>query len=460
MNNSDFINQPIRGILFRLAIPAAMGHLFNTLYQIVDTYYAGIISADAIAAISLSYPIFFVILAVGYGFSTGGTALIANELGKNNKEKARLYAGQLFSLSIILALFLTIGGLKLAPLMLTVLGATNDYLNISLSYLNVIICGTIFFILVLNFSAVLNARGDTKTYRNFLIVGFSLNLILNPVLMFGWIGLPALKFQGIALATVIIQLIGTLYLGSRIAKEYLFHKGFLSMLVPKKEFLDLIRQGLPAAFNMMTMSINLFTITYYVSYFGKENVAAFGIGSRIESISFLAILGLNIATLSIVGRNNGAGRMDRVAATLKLVQKYGFIWVSISSTIYILFATSLIGLFTSKFVVISVGAGYLRFGALMSWAYVLLLINVSALQGMKKPSIGLWVSLYRHIIAPNIVFYLLTRVFAFGVEGIWIGLFMINWTGAIFIWFYTRRIIRKAQSLQKISNNISILPIG
>ncbi|MBT4289027.1 MAG: hypothetical protein HOD92_17005 [Deltaproteobacteria bacterium] len=120
----------------------------------------------------------------------------------------------------------------------------------------------------------------------------------------------------------------------------------------------------------------------------------------------------------MVGHNNGAGRIDRVMETLKLSLKYGFVLVSISSAFYILLATPLVGLFTSDLEVINVGAGYLRIAALMSWAYVLLLINVSALQGMKKPSIGVWVSLYRHIIAPNIVFYLLTRVFPFGVEGV------------------------------------------
>ena len=446
MNNSDFINQPIRKLIIKLAVPAALGYLFNTFYQIVDTYYAGIVSSDAIAALNLSYPIYFVIMAVGYGFSSGGTALIANELGKNNKAKARLYAGQLISLCFILTVLLTFLGLKMAPRLLTTLGATDGYLKISLSYINVIITGTIFFILVLNFSAILNAKGDTKTYRNFLMVGFFLNLIFNPALMYGWIGLPALNFQGIALATVIIQLIGTLYLGSRIAKEYLFHSGFFKTLIPQKEFLDLIKQGVPAAFNMMTMSINLFTITYYVSYFGKENVAAFGIGARIEDVSFLAILGLMTATLSIVGHNNGAGRIDRVLETLKLSLKYGFVIVSISSAIYLLLATPLVGLFTSDLEVVDVGAGYLRIAALMSWAYVLLLINVSTLQGMKKPSIGVWVSLYRHIIAPNIVFYLLTKVFSLGVEGIWFGLFFINWIGALSIWFYTRKMLRKVKS--------------
>ena len=113
--NNDLITKPIPGLIAKLAIPASIGMFFNTMYNVVDTYFSGLISTEAIAALSLSFPVFFVILAIGFGISTGATALIANALGAGDEKKARLYAIQSVSFTVLLSMALMLIGLFAAP---------------------------------------------------------------------------------------------------------------------------------------------------------------------------------------------------------------------------------------------------------------------------------------------------------------------------------------------------------
>src|SRR3989338_1665443 len=129
---------PIPKLIRTIAIPACIGFFFNTMYNVVDTYFGGLHSTEGLAALSLSFPVFFLIIAIGSGISGGLTALIAHTLGERNREKALLYVEQGISFSVILAVLLTILGLMAAPPLFRLLGATENYLALALSYIDVI----------------------------------------------------------------------------------------------------------------------------------------------------------------------------------------------------------------------------------------------------------------------------------------------------------------------------------
>ena len=167
--DNGLTTKPIPGLIAQLAIPASIGMFFNTMYNVVDTYFSGLISTEAIAALSLSLPSIFVILAIGFGISTGATALIANTLGAGDEKKAQRYAIQSVSFTFLLSMALTLIGFFAAPYLFRFLGASGTYLAISLSYINIIICGLVFFSLTFVLNAILTAQGDTKTFRNVLI---------------------------------------------------------------------------------------------------------------------------------------------------------------------------------------------------------------------------------------------------------------------------------------------------
>jgi putative MATE family efflux protein len=442
----DLVSRPIPELIRMIATPASVGYFFHTMYNVADTYFGGLISTEAVAALSLSFPVYFIILSVGNGLATGNTALIGNALGEGREDEARLYAAQGVTFGIITAAVMTVSGRLAAPWLFRLLGADDAYLDICLEYMNPLLLGVVFFILLYMFNAVLQARGDTRTFRNFLIASCLANLVLDPWFVFGGFGLPAMGIRGIALATVLLIACGAAYLGYRAARTGVIGRDFLRLAPPRaRQFLDIAHQGFPAGLNMMTIALGIFVITYFVSGFGREAVAAYGIGTRAVQIVLLPSIGLSIATLTITAQNHGAGRFDRIFATMNRTLFYGALIMAAGAVLVVALARPLIAAFTDDPLVTDIGATYLRIEAVALYGYVILSVHVSALQGVKRPLFAIWIGLGRQIAAPLIVFWLLTRELGFGVESIWWGIVAIVWTAALFALFYARRIITRAR---------------
>ena len=443
LKSLDFTSAHIPTLIRKLAVPASVGFVFNTLFNVVDTYWGGKISTSALAAMGLTFPVFFIILSMGIGMGTGTTALISQSLGAGRHDDAEKYGFQAISFSVINSVFLTILGIAIAPSLFLILGATNEYLQIAVQYMNTILSGTVFFLINSILNATLTARGDTKTYRNYLIVGFFLNVILDPWFIFGGFGFPALGIRGIGISTVLIQFIGTIYMITITRKLKIFeHAQFKDFIPTRKYFVALFGQGFPASLNMLTVAIGIFVITYFASQFGKEAVAAYGIATRIEQIALLPTIGLNIAALTLAGQNIGAGLPGRVFESWKLNIRYGLMIILIGVIAVSLFARQLMQAFTADNKVIEIGAEYLHVAVLFFFAYVFLNISVSTLQGMKKPLYAIFVGAYRQFIVPLPLFLFLAIYLGWGTKGIWWGIFVANWSAAIFTYFYTRHKIK------------------
>lgn len=441
---TDFTTTPLPKLIRSIALPSSIGLIFNTLFNVVDTYYGGLVSTTALAALSLSFPVFFIILSVGIGMGTGTTALISSSLGGGDHRKAGMYAAQSITISIINAFLLTILGVIMAPHLLELLGAKDEYLGIAVAYMNIILSGTLFFLLNSALNATLTSRGDTKTYRNFLVAGFFLNVLMDPWFMYGGLGVPAMGVGGIGFSTVIIQFLGTIYLVFKIRKRKIMEGiGWQEYIPQKKYFIDLFRQGFPASLNMLTVAIGIFVITYFAGKFGKEAVAAYGIATRIEQLALLPTIGLNISALTIAAQNLGAGLPNRIFDSWKLNITYGLLIIMVGIVSVVLFTEPLIKIFTSDPTVVMIGKEYLHVAILFFFAYIFLNISVSTLQGIKKPMYAIFVGTYRQFLVPLPLFLLLAIYLDWGTKGIWWGIFFANWSAAVFTFFYTRRKLQK-----------------
>jgi len=302
--------------------------------------------------------------------------------------------------------------------------------------------GTVFFLVLYMFNAVLNGQGETKPFRNILIVGFFLNIGLDPWFMYGGLGVPAMGVVGIALSTLVAQAVGCVYLAYKVLQSGLVSRKDLAKGLPRLgPFKEIARQGLPASVNMLTVGMGIFVITYFVSLFGKEAVAAYGSAMRVEQIVLVPSIGLNISTLTLVAQNNGARLFDRIKQTLGIALSYGAVLMGIGTVLVLIGADYLMTFFTDDPSVIRIGATYLRIDALVFYAYVVLFVHVAALQGMKRPMYALWIGLYRQIVAPAILFWLLVYAFEAGITGIWWGIFGVTWSAALFTLLYARRLI-------------------
>ena len=277
--------EPIPKLVRRIAIPACIGYFFNTMYNVVDTYFAGLISTQALASLSLSLPVYFIIIATGTGVSTGATALIANAMGAGKREEARLVRGpggffrhperagsHALRVAGFPVPFQIAGGHRRVPLH----GARlHEHAFSRDRFLH----GALYA------ECRPERSGETKPFRNFLIVGFFLNIGLDPWFMYGGLGVPAMGVVGIALATLVAQMVGCVYLAYKVVQRGLLSKQDLAKALPRLEpFKEIARQGLPASVNMLTVGMGIFVITYFVSLFGKEAVAAYGSAMRVEQI--------------------------------------------------------------------------------------------------------------------------------------------------------------------------------
>jgi putative MATE family efflux protein len=446
--DEDLVTTPIPRLIRSIAIPAGIGMLAHTMFNVVDTYFAGRFSVEAVAALSLSFPLFFIIIAVGSGLATGTTSLIGNSLGEGRDEKAQTFSVQGLVFGVSISFFLTVLGLKVAPDCFRMLGAEEQYLETCLAYMDPIFYGTFFFMLVFMANAVLQAKGDTKSYRNFLIAGSIANIGLDPWFMYGGLGVPAMGITGVAVATVLVQAGGAVYLILRAKHSGLLDLSKLSKFRPRLDiFKEIAGQGIPASINWLTVGAGIFVITYFVSWFGQQPVAAYGIATRVEQIALLPTAGLNIAALTLAAQNNGAGRFDRVReAWIKNLQ-YGF-WLMIAGTIFVYFlAEPLMAFFTPDTEVVAVGAQYLRISAFALYAYVVLFTSVSVLIGMKRPMFAVWMGLGRQVVAPCVLFYVLIRIFGVDLLGVWWGIFLIVWLAAAIAFLYAKSLIARMERL-------------
>jgi putative MATE family efflux protein len=445
---SDLTTAPIPQLLRRLAVPASVGFFFNTMYNVVDTWFAGRWSTDALAALSLTFPVFFILLALGMGASTGATALIGNALGRGDRAEAARVAAQGVVLGLALAVVVTAVGFAAAPSLYRLLGAEDRYLAICLEYLHVILAGCVFVFTFYMFNGILNSQGDTRSFRDYLLAATAANIVLDPWLMYGGLGVPSLGIRGIALATIICQGGGVIFLGRRAWRTGLLHRSTGAVWRPAWPVLkEILGQGIPSSLNMMTVAVGVFIITYFLSRFGQEAVAAYGVATRVEQMVLLPVLGLNVAVLTLTAQNVGAGHFDRVRQAVRRALVYGGVFMIFGTALVFFGARPLMDLFTDDPQVIDIGARYLRIAAFVEYAYVLLFVNTSVLQGLKKPIFALWIGLFRQLVAPITVFTLTTRVLGIGMDGIWWGIFGINWvSAALAALFALNKVNRLAES--------------
>jgi putative MATE family efflux protein len=430
--HTDLTTGSIDEHLIKLSLPAIIGYFFHTMFNVTDTYFAGIISTEALAALSLCASIFFMILAIAIGMSEALTSLVGNALGEKNSSKARHVTHNAIAFAFLLSLFLSIFGILSVPYLINALGDPS-YTAEALGYINVILYATLFFIGSFFFNALLNATGDMVSFRNVLIVTAFLNIFLNYVFVYYF----NYGVSGIAMATIISEFITMSYLFFKLQKTRL-HLSLKDFSFDAKVILELLKQGFPPSMNMFMMAFGMYIITYFVAPYGKEAVAAFGIGMRIEQIFLMPVVGLSIATLAIVSQNNGAKSYERIMPTTNLAIKYGFILSALGVAAFYIFGDFIASLLTNDTKVIEQSVLYLRICGFAFFGFVMIFIYIAMLQGIAKPAVIFPISVYRQVLAPIALFSLLALM-ELKIYSLWLGLDLIIFSSAAFLWWYSAK---------------------
>ena len=390
------------------------------MYNVVDSFYAGKISTQALAALGLSFLVFLLIIATGGGLSRGASALIANAIGSGESDQQRRYVAQSISLGLIIAVVITIVGILMSRPLFGLLGASGDYMTSAMDYMIPIFIGSVFIILSSLSNAILIAAGDSKTYSNVLIIGFFFNLVLDPWFLYGGFGLPAMGIAGIAWATVVIQMVSCLFMVSTVLRRGLLDLNPWQCLLPDmKIYREIAEQALPASFNIMSVAIGFFVTTYFLKIYGEQGVAAFGVTTRIEQIGLLPTMGLSAAIMALVGQNNGAKDFGRVRETMRVCNVVGLALNITTSVLIFVLARSLMRIFTTEAEVIDIGVNCLRIIMLVQWSYVMTSTHLAMLQAIKRPRYGFFESVLRKVLLPLPFFWLFIWIYNYEIEVVW-----------------------------------------
>ncbi len=443
---------PIWFLLKKVTIPASVGSLFQTFYNLVDTWFAGRISAEAIAAIAKSFPIYFTIIAIGIGLTAGTNTLIGNNIGAKNKKKASLFVAQSIIFAIFLSILVTFFGLNVSDFLLSVMGSDQEGIILTRKYLDVIFYGTIIVLIQISLNGTLNAQGDTKSYRNVLIFSFFLNIFLNPLFIFGYGFVPAFGIAGLAIATIVAQFVGLLYLAYKVycceLKQYLKPECF----IPKFNLLgELLYQTIPVMFSMLFIGVGIFNILYFIGKFGDLATAGYGAALRIEQVFLLPVIGLNTAVLSIGGQNFGAKNYGRLRELYKKALMFGSSFMIFAGIIIFFGAEFLVSLFTDNLEAIEHGVIYLKVAALIGPIYPVFFITTAVFQAVKKPLYSLYLSVLRLTALPFLSLWYVINIKGGDYQDIFYTILLTNWFMGIavlmFIGYFLNNVFKQNKSL-------------
>ncbi len=439
----DLLKENIPLLVRKLAIPASVGTLFQTLYNIVDTFYSGLISPEALSALSKSFPIYFIIVATSIGVTVGGTSLIGNSIGEKNEKNVSYYFTHIIIYGLITSVFITCIGLYFSEKVFNIMGSTEEITNLGLQYTNIMFYGSFLFFIVVSLNSLLHAEGDTKTYRNVLVLSFLLNIILNPILIFGFLFIPALGMMGIGLSTIIAQFIAFVIILYKVLQNPRVKKITKDFFKIRFIFLkNIFFQSMPISIAICGYAVAATFIFTYVGQTSELAVAGYGAATRIEQVVLLPILGINTAIISIIAQNYGANHFDRVKETYYVSIKYGLLLMLFSGILVYFTADIIPRLFSNDETVLEFGRKYLKIAAFILPAYPIFFLSNGFFMGLKKSNYAMLNNILRNVLVPICVFYLANYLSADFDSFFWLW-FIFQWTLSILLFSYVSYYIKK-----------------
>ena len=444
-HTADLTVGSIPGHFRRMAIPTAIGMVFTTLYNVVDSYFAGIISTDALAALAVSFHVFFILVTFGFGVNSAMGALVGNALGAGRRRYARTIACQGISYAVVASILLTVVGYAVSPFLISAVSEPGSFRDLANAYIDVLLLAAPAFIVVFSINGILGAQGDAVSMQRAQIAAFFANIALNPIMIFGIPGVfPALGFNGIALSTATSQSGVLAYMLWRLYRSELMARQRLVLYRPRlRQFREITVLALPASSAMIVMLVGAFVVQLYLKQFGPQAIAAYGVGLRIEQMLLLPAFGLTITLLPIAAQNFGAHEYERVQEAFIFCCKAGTLLMLLASLLLWVASKPAMSFFTDDPEVIRIGGNYLNVDGFMLPIYILLFAMNSLLQALKRPMFTLWIGIYRQGFGIAFFCAIFVLVFDWGTWGVWLGVAASVATGLVLAFWFTLRVARK-----------------
>lgn len=329
-------------MLFSLSIPIMVNNLIQTMYNLVDGIWVSKISSVHFAATAFVFPINFLFISLGIGIFVAGTSILSQFVGANKEEKAREYTGQIIGISIISSLIFTIVGIGFSPLIIKLMGATGDIAKYGNTYLRISFLELPFIFLFFNINAIRNALGDTVTPTILSGISAILNIILDPIFIFGF----GWGIAGAAWATVLSRALLSFY-GIKIifSKDNILRPNFKNFKFKKSILKEVMNVGFPATIGQAGAAVGFIVLNGFIVSYGTTTMAAFGMVNRVTSLISQPAMGIGAALTAIIGQNIGAGNIERAKESFKKASILALSFGIIGGVFMIVFNTGIVNFF-------------------------------------------------------------------------------------------------------------------
>ncbi len=442
------IDTPVGPTLARMTIPMMFGILSMVVFNLTDTFFVSKLGTNTLAAMSFTFPVIFVIHSIAMGLGVGVSAVISRVIGSGDYDQVRRLTTDSLALSLfVVGIFVVTGLLTVDPLF-RALGATDEIIPLIKQYMYVWYAGVLFVVIPMVGNSAIRATGDTKTPSIIMIVAMTVNLVLDPLLIFGIGPFPRMELAGAALATVIARasaLVVSLWVLA-------FREKMLSLVqLPIRHHIrswkSVLYIGLPTAGTNVIVPVAAGIIIRMVAGYGPESVAALGVATRVDPIALAVIFALSASLGPFVGQNVGAARFDRVREGMWLSQKFAFGWGIVMLLFLAAAARPIASLFSDSPEVVNTTVKYFRLVPIGYGLQSVLLLSNTALNVLKKPLHSALLILIQMFLLYIPLAHLGSRLI--GIPGIFMAAPVANCLAGIAAFLWLKRVIKREEQLLK-----------
>lgn len=439
VDNRSIFEGSINKALLKLAFPIVLAQILQSAYQLTDAFWVGRLGASQVAAVSVSSPVTFLVIALGAGLAMAGATLSAQYMGAGNQKMVNHVAAQTMLMVVISAIVLGFTGYILSPYFLTLLGVEKSVYQDALKYMHVSFVGVIFVFTYAIFQSIMRGIGQVKVPVYIVFGTVILNFFLDPLFIFGVRNFEGLGVMGAALATLVTQGIAAI-IGISI-----FFRGKHGIHLTKESFkLDFsyIKRafflGAPGSVELSARALGLMIMSFLVASFGTVTIASYGVGSTILQVVTIPAMGLSMAVSTLVGQNIGANNIERASKITVTGTIWGFVFLSLIGIFAYFFSTHLVSFFIpDDQAVIAEGSHFVRVTCL-TWGFIgVQLCVVSAFRASGNMLNTMMISIISQWVIQFPLAYILSKHTELGSTGIWLSFAITNIAMALFsvAWF-------------------------
>ncbi len=409
---------PIASSLARLALPMVVAMIAMVGFNVVDTYFVGRLGTEQLAAMGFTFPVVLVISSLSVGVGIGATATISRAIGAGDSHRTQRLTTDAVTLGLVVTVVLAVAGLLTVDPLFRALGARGEVLEYVRQYMTIWYLGVPVVIIPQVGNSAIRATGDTKTPAAIMISAMLLNVVLDPLLIFGLGPVPALGLRGAALATLTTRsfaLVVSLWVLAR--REHMLSWERPSAAEGIESWKSILFIGLPAGLTQLIVPVSQGVVTRLVADFGVAAVAGFGVATRLELFAVFTVNALGSALIPFVGQNWGAGEPDRARGAVKAARWFALGWGAVMWIVFLAAGPTIAGLFDDNPMTVATTVDYLWIVGASFGLQGLVLVNTSAFNALNRPMQSMWVSVLRMAAFYLPVAWALSSVF--GLEGIW-----------------------------------------